>query len=98
MEGLRDAPSQARDRWATSGPHPGPRTTGSQRTTTVNAGPSSAQLTGQAKLAAGYRHDGLTTAEREELRRLRRENRELCEERESLGKAAVVFARQTDHR
>jgi transposase len=49
-------------------------------------------------LAAGYRHDGLTTAEREELRRLRRENRELCEERESLGNAAVVFARQTDHR
>ena len=34
----------------------------------------------QADLDAGHRTDGLTTAEREELRRLRRENRELREE------------------
>jgi transposase len=47
---------------------------------------------------AGRRSDGLTTAEREELRRLRRENRELREEREILRKAAVFFARETDHR
>ena len=46
----------------------------------------------------GHRTDGLTTAEREELRRLRRENRELREEREILRKAAVFFARETDHR
>ena len=52
----------------------------------------------QADLDAGRRTDGLTTAERDELRRLRRENRELREEREILRKAAVFFARETDHR
>jgi transposase len=52
----------------------------------------------RADLDAGRRSDGLTTAEREELRRLRRENRELREEREILRKAAVFFARETDHR
>jgi transposase len=46
----------------------------------------------QADLDAGRRPDGLTTAERDELRRLRRENRELREEREILRKAAVFFA------
>jgi transposase len=44
----------------------------------------------QADLDAGRRTDGLTTAEGEELRRLRRENRELREEREILRKAAVL--------
>jgi transposase len=52
----------------------------------------------QADLDAGRRTDGLSTAERDELRRLRRENRELREEREILRKAAVFFARETDHR
>jgi transposase len=50
----------------------------------------------QADLDAGRRSDGLTTAEHQE--RLRRENRELREEREILRKAAVFFARETDHR
>ncbi len=49
----------------------------------------------QADRDEGRRHDGQTTAEREELRRLRRENRRLREEREILKKAAAWFARET---
>ena len=38
---------------------------------------------------------GLTTAEREELARLRKENRILLEEREILKKATAFFAKQS---
>ena len=49
----------------------------------------------QADLDEGHRQDGLTTAEREELHRLRRENKRLRLEREILAKAAAWFARET---
>jgi transposase len=44
----------------------------------------------------GRRADGLTSAEREELIRLRRENKQLKLEREILSKAAAWFARETN--
>ena len=48
----------------------------------------------QADRDGGKRKDGLTTAEREEMVRLRRENRQLKLEREILSKAAAWFAQE----
>jgi transposase len=47
----------------------------------------------QTEIDRGER-EGLTTEEREELRRLRKENRILREEREILKKAAAFFAKE----
>jgi transposase len=50
----------------------------------------------QADRDEGRRHDGLTTDERQELVRLRREIKQVRLEREILAKAAAWFARETD--
>lgn len=50
----------------------------------------------QAERDAGNRSDGLSSGERDELKKLRQENRRRKEEREILGKAAAWFARESD--
>ena len=50
----------------------------------------------RADVDGGKRTDLLTSAEREELARLRRENRQLKVEREILAKATAWFAREAD--
>ena len=50
----------------------------------------------QAGRDDGSRDDGVTTEDRDEINRLRRENRQLRLERDILSKAAAWFARETD--
>ena len=50
----------------------------------------------QADLGSGRCHDGLTPTERAEIRRLRRQIKQLRTERDILEKAAAWFARETD--
>lgn len=52
----------------------------------------------QTQLDLRERDDGLTSAEREELRALRRENARLKQERDLLKRAAAFFAAETDRR
>lgn len=49
----------------------------------------------QAERDSGERSDGLSSAEQQELKKLRRENRQLKLERDILSKAAAWFARET---
>jgi transposase len=71
----------------------------SVRQVASDLGISEASLRGwikQAERDQGKRPDGLSTDERLELQKLRRENRTLRMEREILKKAAAFFAKETD--
>lgn len=60
--------------------------------------PTAQSIANRARRAgrdAGRRSDGPTSAEREELIRLRRENQRLRQERDILSKAAAWFARES---
>jgi transposase len=50
----------------------------------------------QAQRDSGKRGDGLTSAEREELMRLRREVKQLQQERDILSRATAWFAREAN--
>ena len=52
------------------------------------------QWVAQAERDAGTRTDGLTSDERDELARLRRENRRLSEDVEILKRATAFFAKE----
>lgn len=50
----------------------------------------------QADLDADRRTDGATSQQKDELRRLRKENHRLKQERDILAKATAWFAKETD--
>ena len=62
-------------------------------------GPHETTIAGWVKQAArdeGVGDGGLTTDEKDEIRRLRRENKRLRQERDILAKATAWFARETE--
>ena len=71
----------------------GDRSIRGDRAGAVDRGVVLANWVKRDQLDRGERDDGLTTAEREELKRLRRENARLRQEKEILRKAAAFFAR-----
>src|SRR5690606_32022733 len=62
---------------------------------TPTVGAAISNWVAQADRDAGKRKDSLTSSEREELARLRKENRQLKLEREILSKSAAWFAQET---
>jgi transposase len=52
----------------------------------------------QAERDRGERDDGLSSAEREELRELRKRVKRLAQERDILKRATALFARETESR
>ncbi len=68
-----------------------------QRPLADAAGQGAGHLARLAGVNAGQA-EGLTSDEREELRRLRRENKVLAEEREILKEAAAFFAKDSETR
>jgi len=71
------------------------RESGKDRARTGSHGDGAASRVRQAEVDAGRGSSGaLTTEEREELGRLRRENRTLRMERDILKKATVFFAKE----
>jgi transposase len=69
-----------------------------QRRLAKDLGVSEVTLRNWVKQERGERPGGLSSDEREELRRLRDENAKLRMEREILAKAAVFFAKESDGR
>ena len=73
-----------------------PRTRSLIRLNSVNRWLAWCERAGEIDRDEGNRSDGLTTSEVEEIRKLRREIKQLRLEREILAKAAAWFARETD--
>lgn len=75
-----------------------PRASRSLRSPTTSAAPQTLRNWVKQAEVDLRKRDGLTTQEREELTKLRRENRVLRQEREVLRKAAAFFARESETR